>query len=81
VSASSRGVVYRCPVCGAEVMVLVRQHGRFDPRCCNTAMRPRLRRVRFFLCPICGAEVASLLPPSATFRPRCCNVSMVPMAA
>jgi desulfoferrodoxin-like iron-binding protein len=71
-----RGRVYRCPVCGAELTVLVTADGAFEPRCCNTAMRPLSRTLTFYRCPVCGAEVAVLVEGTGQFEPRCCNTAM-----
>ena len=76
-----RGLVYRCPICGAEVLVLAPKIGAFEPRCCNTAMLPRPQRVVFYRCPVCGAEIAVLKQGEGKFLPRCCNVDMVRHAA
>ena len=74
--APSRGVVYRCPLCGAEVGVLASAAGDFCPRCCNVAMEPTGQELSFYVCPVCGAEVAVIHPGSGIFTPRCCNVEM-----
>jgi DNA-directed RNA polymerase subunit RPC12/RpoP len=71
-----RGMVYRCPVCGAEITVLARGMDRFCPRCCNRDMVPRQRRVAFYICPICGAEIAVIKGGAGEFGPRCCNQPM-----
>lgn len=78
---SSKGLVYRCPVCGAEVAVLADSFRRFVPRCCNTKMIPLWERLAFFVCPVCGAEIAVLNPAEADFIPRCCNTRMIATAA
>jgi len=80
-TAGERGLLYVCPVCGAEVMVLVRRHGAFEPRCCNTAMRKRARKPVFFVCRVCGAQVAVWRPQADGLSVRCCNEAMHPMAA
>lgn len=79
--AAPRGQVFRCPVCGAEVVVLTAAGSSFRPRCCNVAMLPQAPGVRFFRCPDCGAEVAVLHDGGGTFRPRCCNKAMVDLGA
>ncbi len=72
-----RGMVYRCPICGAEITVLATQMDNFCPRCCNRDMEPLKRRVVFYLCPLCGAEIAVLKGGGAgEFAPRCCNRPM-----
>lgn len=76
-----RGLVYRCAVCGAEVLVLSPKIGKFAPRCCNQPMQPKLQRVVFYVCPVCGAEIAVLKKGEGEFRPRCCNTDMILNAA
>ena len=73
----SRGIVYRCPVCGAEIAVLAARHGDFHPRCCNVDMEPRRARLAFYVCPVCGAEVAVLREGAGPRQWRCCNTDMV----
>jgi len=73
----SRGLVYRCPVCGSELLVVARRMGRFEPHCCNVAMIRIKRRARFYYCPVCGAELSMLKPDAEHFHPRCCNVDMI----
>jgi len=75
------GRVYRCPVCGAEVMLIGGRMGRFEPHCCNTAMLPTARRAVFYRCPVCGAEIAVVNVGGGCFEPRCCNTDMEPKAA
>jgi DNA-directed RNA polymerase subunit RPC12/RpoP len=71
-----RGLVYRCPVCGAEITVLAPHMEGFCPRCCNRDMVPLERRVAFYVCPVCGAEIAVLKSGGREFAPRCCNRAM-----
>jgi len=78
--AGPRGNMYRCPVCGAEILVVARAHGAFEPHCCNVPMLLKRYRARFFVCPVCGSEIAALKSPSVTFMPRCCNAGMLPAA-
>jgi len=54
-STAVRGMVYWCPVCGAEIGVIAARHGEFQPRCCNKPMETLPRRLSFFICPVCGA--------------------------
>jgi len=75
-SRRTRGTVYRCPICGAEIAVLARRHGVFDPVCCGVRMQPQRRRLVFYVCPVCGSEVAVLHQGDGRFCPRCCNVEM-----
>ena len=74
---SSKGLLYRCPVCGAEVAVLADSHGDFRPRCCNTDMVPTWQRLIFYVCPVCHAEIAVFVQPHENFIPRCCNTPMI----
>ncbi len=73
----TRGMVYRCNICGAEVTVLVGRGAGFEPRCCNRPMAPLGCRTRFYYCPVCGAEVGVLRVTGGAFEPRCCNREMV----
>ncbi len=80
-AAKPRGAIYRCPVCGAEVIVLAPCQGSFAPRCCNQPMEYRPQRVRFYVCPVCGSEIAALNNTSGSqFTPRCCGQHMRPAA-
>ena len=75
-SDNPRGLVYRCPLCGAEVVVLARRFGTFTPRCCNRDMVPLRHKLTFYVCPVCGVEVAVVKMGSRSFTPRCCNEDM-----
>ncbi len=77
----ARGVVYLCPVCLAEILVLAPRAGDFHPRCCNRDMVPVARRVHFYVCPVCGSELGVLHKGEGPFEPRCCNRPMLPEAA
>ena len=82
---ASLGAIYRCGICGAEITVLVRRHGQFVPRCCNSQMilQPK-QQANFYVCPICGAEIALVRTGRTgpkTLQPRCCNTDMVAKAA
>jgi len=77
----SRGLIYRCPVCGAEVGVVASRMGSFVPRCCDKDMILQRRRLIFYVCPVCGAEIAVLAEGTGQFVPRCCNVDMLSEAA
>ena len=79
--SQARGAVYRCPVCGAELLVIAREMGRFAPHCCNREMVRLKKRAAFYVCPVCGAELATLKDGVEHFHPRCCNVDMVREAA
>ena len=74
--SDARGLVYRCPVCGAEVVVLAFQTGSFAPRCCNTGMQQIREKLRFYVCPVCGAEIAVVKAGEGLFTPRCCLTGM-----
>jgi predicted RNA-binding Zn-ribbon protein involved in translation (DUF1610 family) len=76
-----RGRVYRCPVCGAEILVLATQMKDFRPRCCNTDMIAKPAKVTFYYCPVCGAQIAVLRRGAGAFAPRCCNTDMRVSAA
>ena len=75
--SSQKGSIYRCPVCGAEICVLVKQHGIFEPKCCNVKMTRLRNKLVIYHCPICGAEIAVITKADASFLPRCCNTSML----
>ncbi len=75
-ATSPRGMVYRCPICGAEITVLAQGMDEFCPRCCNRDMTALKRRVAFYICPVCGAEITVLRPGGGEFAPRCCNRPM-----
>jgi len=76
-----RGLIYRCGVCGSELIVLAFDMGRFAPRCCNEAMQPLRVRAAFYRCPVCGAEIATLKRGTGVFSPRCCDTAMQLQAA
>ncbi len=73
---TTKGMVFRCAVCGAEVTVLGDSTGEFCPRCCDCAMSPRDGLVAFYVCPQCGAEIAVLKKGEGEFLPRCCDSPM-----
>lgn len=77
----ARGLIYRCPVCGAELAILAIKTGTFAPRCCNVDMVAVSRSLGFYVCPVCGAEIAVVEPGTGRFTPRCCMTAMLPMAA
>lgn len=76
-----RGRIYRCAVCGAEVMVMASDVGEFHPVCCNRTMERTDRRATFYRCNVCGSQLAVLKPGAGDFKPRCCDRDMVPEAA
>lgn len=69
------GQVYRCPVCGAEVVVIRALSGALDLHCCNTAMEP-LGAMPVYRCPVCGSEV-TVLRGETEVELVCCNRPMV----
>jgi Zn finger protein HypA/HybF involved in hydrogenase expression len=73
----STGLVYRCPVCGSEVIVVGTCMGEFTPRCCNQPMRVTRQRALFYWCPVCGAEIVIVRKGRGAFTPRCCNTPML----
>lgn len=73
---SPRGMLYRCPVCGAEIVVLGPAMGEFHPRCCDVDMTGTDEKVIFYACPTCGAEIAVLKEGTGEFLPRCCDDPM-----
>lgn len=76
-----RGVVYRCPVCGAELVVIRGSSGVLAPVCCNRPMVRARARMRFFRCPLCGAELAVIRDAGGELAPVCCNEPMQVVAA
>lgn len=77
---TTKGMVYRCSVCGSELIVLGDAMGEFCPRCCDRAMEPADGRVVFYMCPACGAEIAVLKKGEGEFLPRCCDSPMLAAA-
>ncbi len=73
---SPKGRVYRCELCGAELVVLGDAMGRFNPVCCDRAMEARDERVVFYVCDLCGAEIAVLKAGEGEFLPNCCDEPM-----
>ncbi|GAB4266911.1 MAG: hypothetical protein Kow0092_20020 [Deferrisomatales bacterium] len=70
------GRTYRCPVCGAEVLVIRAGSQALDPWCCNQPMEPRAALVAVYRCPVCGAEVAVLRGGGGTLELVCCTRAM-----
>ena len=71
------GKIYRCSVCGAEVLVIrPGKESKLRPVCCNQPMMPMTRLAEMYRCPVCGAEVAILKSKSDSVRLVCCNVPM-----
>ncbi|PLX44429.1 MAG: hypothetical protein C0609_05525 [Deltaproteobacteria bacterium] len=70
------GRVFKCPVCGAEVMVVGAASQELDPHCCNTSMLPKPRVHEVYHCAHCGAEVALVSGSAEHLDPYCCNDRM-----
>ena len=73
----TRGTIYRCPVCGAEVTVLGNGSGLFFPVCCNVKMCKLPRKLIVYRCPVCGSEIGVLTKTHPSFMPICCNRQMI----
>jgi desulfoferrodoxin-like iron-binding protein len=71
----SRGLIFRCEVCGAEVLVLKAGGGTLDPHCCNQPMKPA-REVLYYRCPVCGSEAVVLKGEARNLELICCNRPM-----
>lgn len=71
------GMVYVCPVCGAELSVIKGGHGGFSPVCCNVAMRRANRINSIYRCPVCGSEITVISGFSKSFSPVCCSTGML----
>ena len=80
-AARFAGLVYRCPVCGSEVIVVGNRMGDFAPHCCNQPMRVMTQRTVFYHCPTCGSRIVIVRKGRGVFEPRCCNIAMVLDAA
>ena len=76
-----RGQVYRCPVCGAETLVIKAGKGTLRPVCCNEPQVLLEKLAEMYHCPVCGSEVAVLSHNSETLRLVCCNIPMRAIAA
>ena len=70
-----RGLVFRCEICGAEVMVLRVGGGPLDPHCCNQPMKP-VREAVYYRCMVCGSEAVVLGGPGENVKLICCNLPM-----
>lgn len=70
------GQVYRCPVCGAEVLVIRAATAALAPYCCHTPMEA-VRLAAVYRCPVCGSEVAVLRGDGGEVGLVCCHVPMV----
>ena len=74
--APKKDQVYYCPVCGAEIVVLINS-ARLDPVCCNIPMES-VRFIQRYICPLCKAEVTILKASKEKVELICCNVEMKP---
>jgi desulfoferrodoxin-like iron-binding protein len=71
------GRVYRCRVCGAEVLVIHASSQALDPHCCHAPMEPLDRVAAVYRCEVCGAEVAVLRGEESSLELVCCHRPMV----
>lgn len=71
-----RGVVFICPVCGAELSVVRCGAGAGAPRCCNTDMVLTARVNSIYACSVCGSEIMLVRGEKKGFEPACCNTQM-----
>jgi desulfoferrodoxin-like iron-binding protein len=70
------GRVYHCPVCGAEVTVVLFGGGSLAPVCCNQPMAITNVICAIYSCPVCGAEITVIKKENGVLKPRCCNRPM-----
>ena len=70
------GQVYRCRVCGAEILVIHASSQALDPYCCHTPMEPLDRVAAVYRCEVCGAEVAVLRGDRSLLELVCCHRPM-----
>jgi len=75
------GIIYFCPVCGAEVVVVGGTPSAFHPRCCNRDMVPKKQMAVIYTCPVCGSQIMAVSRGQGEFTPRCCNRDMISRAA
>ncbi|HHL39390.1 MAG TPA: hypothetical protein ENJ37_02680 [Deltaproteobacteria bacterium] len=80
-AAMRKGSVLRCPVCGAELSIVLPGGGRLAPRCCNEPMELTDRINPVFVCSVCGCELMHIAGPGRRLAPRCCNEPMEPLNA
>lgn len=76
-SKKDKRQVYYCPVCGAEIIVLAKNIGKFTPYCCNEKMELVHRKIFTYFCSVCGIEVCALNGKKQNFIPSCCNKDMI----
>jgi competence CoiA-like predicted nuclease len=72
----TRGAVYRCPVCGAELSVVITGSRKLGPRCCNTLMVLTERINAVYVCPVCGSELMLVSGDTKGLQLVCCNRPM-----
>ena len=72
----SKGIVFNCDICGAEITILNDAEGDFTPKCCNKLMKSQKNKLLFYHCDVCGSELAVLEKGSGDFLPKCCNQDM-----
>jgi len=72
----TKGLVYFCSVCGAEITVVRAGDGYLSPRCCNIPMEFKGRVTTVFFCHCCGAEAMVLVAGAGNTVPVCCNTPM-----
>jgi len=75
-AATKPGALYRCPVCGAEIILLRRAPEGFRPVCCKKPMLLQPRHAPLYRCQVCGTQVAIIGFGDPAFRPKCCNREM-----
>jgi DNA-directed RNA polymerase subunit RPC12/RpoP len=75
------GRVYRCPVCGAEVLVVKASSQALDPHCCNTDMLPLEKVADIYHCKVCGSELAAMRDSGGPMELICCHEPMMKMVA
>jgi len=73
---NKKGLIFFCPVCGAEITVICDGKGHLGPMCCNMKMVAKGSVTTFFSCARCGAEVMILTLGVGNTTPKCCNEYM-----
>jgi desulfoferrodoxin-like iron-binding protein len=76
-SAVALGRLYRCPVCGAKVILIRASSAALDLVCCNVPMRTKGEPNPVYRCEVCGAEVAALKDKGGELDLVCCHEPMV----
>ncbi len=70
------GRLFRCEICGSEMLVLNPATGELDLHCCNQPMDPIDPPVPIYHCDLCGAEAAALRSDGGELEMICCNQPM-----